>query len=405
MAQGVEESFGSAVEDAKRRWYEARARAVADGQAAYERGRQIYADAIRAGRNVVARTPQEVRALGGAVNAGMRSAGNAASLGLADNLDAITGAAFGGGGSGNFAARYRNQLAEQHALDRQAAQDHRFATKAGNFLGTFGGIFAADAPVAAGAAARMIPGGAKALSAIQRAKRIGFVPEGLTTMAAVGGGTMGGVAQLATDAANGRRTSLQDFLGATGGGAVGGVGAIRRGPVLGAAIGGAVTAGLQGDSLDDVMRDATASAYGGRVLGTLGEQVSNNLPREMKGALGEGLSFAKSWARGETVPLWKTPSEQVALNLPKASGYAGPQQRIGLSKSFTRADWLTDWGRAIEAKFGVTAGLTRPQRRAVPELGDVYLPDHWLPSDIGNFNGGWLGPVAGQWTPEDGTPP
>jgi hypothetical protein len=216
MAQGVEESFGSAVEDAKRRSYEARTRAVADGQAAYERGRQIYADAIRTGRNVVARTPQEVRALGGAVNAGVRSAANAASLGLADNLDAITGAAFGAGGSGNFAARYRNQLAEQHALDRQAAQDHRFATKTGNFLGTFGGIFAADAPVAAGAAARMIPGSATA--------------------------------------------------------------------------------------------------------------------------------------------------------------------------------------------FRISAGLTPAQKRAVPELGEVYLPDHWLPSDIGNFSGGWIGPVAGQRAPDDGTP-
>jgi hypothetical protein len=73
MGQGLGDFLGSAVEDEKRRWYAARDRAAADAEAAYQRGRQIYGDAIRAGRNVVARTPQEVRALGGAVGAGVRS--------------------------------------------------------------------------------------------------------------------------------------------------------------------------------------------------------------------------------------------------------------------------------------------------------------------------------------------
>jgi hypothetical protein len=125
----------------------------------------------------------------------------------------------------------------------------------------------------------------------------------------------------------------------------------------------------------------------------------------MKGPLGEGLSFVKSWARGEPIPPLEGPSARVAQNLPKASGNAGPQQEVGLARGLTRADWLTYWGRAIEAKFGVSAGLTSAQRRAVPELGQVYLPDHWHPGDIGNFSGGWLGSTPGQLVPDDGTPP
>jgi len=405
MGQGLGDFLGSAIEDEKRRWYAARDRAAADAEAAYQRGRQIYGDAIRAGRNVVARTPQEVRALGGAVGAGVRSAGNAVSLGYADNADAATDALLGAGGTGDFGQRYRNELAVQHNLDRQAAHDHPFATGVGNVAGTLGAIFAADTPAVAGVVARLFPGGANALKAVQGAKRIGFIPEGLGTMAAVGGGAVGGVTQLATDAAQGRRTSLGDFAGAVGGGAVGGLGAVRGGPVLGAAFGGGATAALQGDDLNDVMRDATASAYGGRVLGTLGEQVSNGLPRNMKGAIGEGSSFAKSWARGEPIPPVGMYSAQVQQDLPGAMGKAGPQQRVKLSKSYTRADWLTDWGRAIESKFGVSASLSRAQRRAIAELGDQYLPDHWLPSDIGNFSGGWMGPSVGQWAPDDGTPP
>jgi hypothetical protein len=403
MGQGLGDLVESAIEEERKRWHGARAATVADADAAYQRGRQIYADAIRTGQNVLARTPQEVRALGGAVDAGVRSAGNAVSLGLADNADAATGALLGAGGPGGFGQRYHNQLAAQHDLDRQAAKDHPYATAAGNVLGTVGAILVGDEPAAAGVVARLFPGAAKTYEAIQGAKRIGFIPEGLGTMSAVGGGAFGGATQLASDAAQGRSTSLRDFAGAVGGGALGGYGAARRGPVLGAAIGGGSTAALQGDDLDGVMRDATASAYGGRILGPLGEQVSNSLPRSVKGAVGEGLSFLKARARGEPIPQWPTDSPLVGRNFPLSGGQAGGQQPIPLSKSYTQADWLTGWGRALEAKFGVSASLTAAQGRARAELGDLYLPDHWLPSDVGNFAGGWLGPALGESAPDDGS--
>jgi len=98
-------------------------------------------------------------------------------------------------------------------------------------------------------------------------------------------------------------------------------------------------------------------------------------------------------------------SAAVAQNFPRSKGMAGAQQRIGLSKSYTVADFATNWGRALEAKFGNSAVLSRAQRLASRELGPFFRPDQWLPRDIGNFSGGWLGPVAAQWVPKaDDTP-
>jgi hypothetical protein len=399
---GLEDIWEGATDEARRRWYAARNQAVADAQNAYERGRQIYANAIRTGQDVVARTPHEVRALGSAANAGVRSFSNAATFGVADKLEAATSALFGAGGPGDFGQRYDNELAQQYALNQQGLHDHPIASKTGEVAGAIGGILAADSPLVAGAAARLIPGGAKAFKAIQGAKRVGFIPEGLGTMAAVTGGTVGGAVQLGTDVVQGKPTSLQDFLSAAGGGALGTERAMRWGPVLGAAVGGGATEALRGDP-DGILSAATTSAYGGRALGTLGEQISSGLPSSLKGYLGEGLTFAKSWARGEPIPFESTDSAAVAQNFPK-NRKAGPQQAIPLSKSYTQADWLTDWGRALEAKFGVSAGLTPAQTRAVSELGQFYLPDHWLPSDIGDLSGGWLGSTAGQSPPDDSQP-
>jgi len=124
----------------------------------------------------------------------------------------------------------------------------------------------------------------------------------------------------------------------------------------------------------------------------MGEQVSNALPNSMKGKLGEGLSFAKSWARGETIPPWETSSDAVELNIPTSAGMAGPQQKVSLPNGRSaRPDFLTDWGRALEAKFGNYAKLTRNQKLLIPLLGENFQVDQWLPRDIGDFSGGWFG--------------
>ncbi|HEY3949361.1 hypothetical protein [Phenylobacterium sp.] len=413
MGQNLWDSLASAAEDEKKRWYQARNEAIANAQNLYERGRQAYADAIRTGQDVLARTPQEVTALGsaiktgaGAANAGVRAAGNAISLGSADNLEAGTEALFGMGGSGDFGQRYQRQLALQHQADAQAAQDLPEIYKWGGRAGAVAGILGAAEPRVAGATLGFIPGVADSLKAIQGAKRIGFIGEGLPAMAAVGGGAVGGVTQLASDAAQGRPTSARDLAGAIGGGALGGVETIYGGPVLGAAVGGGATGLFQGDDPDQTLNDAEISGYFGRGLGTAGELTANALPGNIKGALGEGLSFAKSWARGEPMPWEPADSATVAAALPDAGGRAGPQQWIKLPNNrYTIADWITNQGRAVESKFGNSAGLTPNQKMAVPTFGDRYLTDHWLPRDIGDFSGGWFGSGLGPAVTDDGDNP
>ena len=109
--------------------------------------------------------------------------------------------------------------------------------------------------------------------------------------------------------------------------------------------------------------------------------------------LGEGLTFAKSWARGEPIPLQETYSPRVATNLSTAEdGYAGPQRKIGLSIRHTDADWISMPGNAYEAKFGWAAGPSAAQRRAAVDLAGRYFYDHWLPRDAGALAAGWFTP-------------
>ena len=72
--EGFWDGLESDAEEVKKRWYAARNQVAADAGNAYQRGRQIFADEIRTGQNVLARTPQEVRALGAAANTGLRAA-------------------------------------------------------------------------------------------------------------------------------------------------------------------------------------------------------------------------------------------------------------------------------------------------------------------------------------------
>jgi len=132
------------------------------------------------------------------------------------------------------------------------------------------------------------------------------------------------------------------------------------------------------------------------VLGTISEQAANALPSSVKGKLGEGLSFAKSWARGETIPIEPTLSDAVKNNIPAPGVSAGPQQWVQLPNGrYARPDFMTDWGRALEAKFGNSASLTKNQKLLIPLLGENFQVDHWLPRDIGDFSGGWLGSTSG----------
>src|SRR5579871_1838487 len=120
MGRDLEDILRTAGEGASDRWHQARAKAVADAENAYQRGRQAYADAIQLGSDVVARISSEVARAGRAANAAIRVAANAASLGMADRMGAGTEALFGMGGSGNLQQRFDHQLTLQHQAKADA---------------------------------------------------------------------------------------------------------------------------------------------------------------------------------------------------------------------------------------------------------------------------------------------
>jgi hypothetical protein len=398
MGRDPEDFLRSAEEGGSDLWHKARARAAAGAQDAYQRGRQIYEEAVRTGQDVVARTPSEVARLGRGGNAAVRGFANSASLGFADPLEAGTEALFGMGGSGDFQQRYQNQLTLQRQDDADAQREFPDLYKWSGRAGALGGMIAAGEIRVPGAIAKAVPMVGRAVKAVQSTRRIGFVPGGLGTMGAVGGATVGAAGQIIGDAARGRASSPADVVDAAGGGALSGFEATRGRPVFGAAVGSGVTTGLQDAnrdvwSPDDVLQSAQTGTYAGQAFNALGRFGSNALPNQAKKVLGEGLTFAKSWARGEPIPLNGKYSIDVAANLPDAeAGYAGPQRRIDLSKNYTRADWISTPGNAYEAKFGASAGPSPAQRRAAVELAPNYFYDHWLPRDAGALTAGWLAP-------------
>ena len=349
-------------------------------------------------QDVVARTPSEVARLGRAANAAVRGVANSASLGMADPLEAGTEALVGMGGSGNFQQRYQRQLTLQHQQDVDAQREFPELYKWSDRAGAVGGMLAAGELRLPGFVAKAAPAVGRAVKAVNSTRRIGFVPGGFGTMGAVGGATIGATGQVVGDAARGQASSPMDVLDAAAGGAVSGYEATRGRPVFGAAVGSGVTTGLQDAnrgvwSPDDVLQSAQTGAYAGQAFNGLGRFGSNALPTKAKKVLGEGLTLAKSWARGEPIPPFEVPAQGVRVNLPEAqAGRAGPQQRIDLSRSYTDGDWISMPGNGYESKFGWAAKPTPPQIRAASELAGRYFYDHWLPRDVGAFAAGWLAP-------------
>jgi hypothetical protein len=128
-------------------WHQAHAKAIADADNAYQRGRQVYEAAIRTGQQVAAQTPSQVSRLGRAGNAAVRAAGNAISLDQADKLEALTEAAFGAG-SGGFQDRYRQRFALQQQADADARNEFPELYKWSDRAGAVGALLALDSPAA-----------------------------------------------------------------------------------------------------------------------------------------------------------------------------------------------------------------------------------------------------------------
>jgi hypothetical protein len=350
-------------------------------------------------RNAVVKLPEPVNR----TMAAIRSAANGATLGYTDNVSALGDAVLGFGEGSNFADRYRQNLEEEHVRDRYYEREYPNTWKAAGAVGTLGGIAAAGVgEIGPGVIARFLPGSARAIRAVGTSRAVPFLKGGYGTMGAVGGGLIGGIGQIAADAQRGRLSSPADLGTSIAGGAYTGWQATHGRPVSGAAVGAGGVAATE-DILDggsfrpmDVLRGAQGGAYMGRVWDLAGAYGSNALPTTMKGALGEAATFAKSWARGEPIPM-KAPRRPARVATAPSEATPGPQQRIDLPGGrHTKADFITTFGRALESKFGAYARLTPAQRLALARFGESYKVDHWLPKNIGELTAGWFGAPSGR---------
>ncbi len=190
------------------------------------------------------------------------------------------------------------------------------------------------------------------------------VPVGLTardTAAVLGAGAATGiVGQRVADLAGGRPSSWQNDVGA-GVGGVAGAGTLFLGPQRAGAISGAVTSAAQDIlngrpiSWEDAGQGAAAGGLLGRVVGSTGQQWSENLAPVAKGQLGETLGNIRSTVNG----------------LPRDWGPKFADPIDGSSKK-----WVPDGVSGdvrFEDKFGAGAGLSTNQKLAQSALGGNFL--------------------------------
>jgi hypothetical protein len=351
----------------------------------------------------------EIMAQGGAA---ARGAIDEVTFGLADTASAGAQTLLAGGLDG-FGERFNQELAEERAADAYDEQHYGLARGSGRVAGFVGSLAltgGAGAGVKAGA--RVVLGAKKldrAAKAANKVKRIAALnPRGLTGLA-VGGGAVGGVAGQATsDVISGDLSSLQEYGGAGLGGATAAL--LLRAPRVGSGkaaeavhrlvqnprtvggVEGAATAAYQGAlegrdvGLGEVANAARAGVIGGQFGDVAGKYGANALPRRAKEELGDNLSILKSVSEGEGLSLLTQlgPKRRAAQNRQVAVPLPGGGS--------TRADHVTDTGRAIEAKFGAYARLEPRQIQARHELDpNRYQINHFLPTDIGRMAGVYFG--------------
>ncbi len=110
-------------------------------------------------------------------------------------------------------------------------------------------------------------------------------------------------------------------------------------------------------------------------VGVLGAEGAAALPIKAKGLLGEGLSAAKTALKGD----WPV----------------GFQVRRTLQNGLkTVVDHETAKGISVEAKFGPWARLTKNQRQAQAQWGDLYRVDRWGPGHVDAITAGAAAPVG-----------
>lgn len=414
------------------RWIRQRAREVEQRAHDLEaRGRQVYADAVRTGQTVVARTTNEVKQLGQGAKAAARAvapvkrvvaeailpngsvrmiekvrdqgraaisgAVDEASFGLADK--ALSGLeALRDGGVDDFGNRYRANQERRAAADAYDERNYGAARTVGRVAGFVGDVAIAGAPGVARGIVSLAPRGAKLYEALTTSKHL-VDPRGLNTMAAGGGAIAGVIGQVIDDASNRRLSTWRDYAGSAIGGAAGGVATLHGGAIRGGALEGTATSavrdllnGRQVD-VDGIIRGGEGGAIGGGIGSAGGSLFAHALPSRETGKLGDVMSMAKTFARGDGVP-WQSRKRFYLDN----GKYTYPDLEFRSRVPGKRAG-------IGEAKLGPTAELSDRQLEAQAQADIDYVVDGWRYSDVGKALGGGFAPTADriiQYDPETG---
>ena len=322
-----------------------------------------------------------------------------ASMGLFDLAASAVNAFLGKGGHGQWADRFRNNLAAEQAQDEADLAAHPWSRRAGQGVGLVAGLIAPEAMGVAGAfraaglaraatvastetaarAASMAPASVREAQAIldgarAAAGRRGWGINHVVHLGAAQGAVAGLVGQGASDVISGHLSSPQHYFGAAAGAGVAGATAPFVGPVLGGGLVGigvpTAQAFLQGrlPNPNDLYSQALSGMVAGRLASASAEHYVDGLSSKQKGDLGEALSSARAYANGEF--------NQTPHQLKPVPGF----------KRGTFVDIETA-KRLIEAKFGQWARLSKPQRAAANGALDNYEVEWWHKRDVGDMAG------------------
>lgn len=454
MANSLQDLLRAKREETER-WMRQREAELRRGAAVLEaRGRQAYAEAIRKGEKVIARTTQEVRELGreasrkaDAVRAAVTPKAPAASpgpkaraaapskpapqrpaprSGLAENLRAATsgavdeftfgladralsaGEALVEGGPGGFVANYEDNMNERRRADAFDAEHYGVARNTGRVVGAVGSVAAMGAPAAIRGAAVLVPRVAAAVRGSTSLRGALAVPKaaGARQAANLGikyGPDPRGLTKLFV--AGGAASGAADQVVADGLTARRTDAADLTASAIGGAVNGLVTR-YAGPTAGGAVGGAASS-----VLGDLGHGEDVSFDRAlndgrsdaiMGGAFGRfvtnkaaGLSRDMKGRLGEGLSEFKA--------LARGDQVVGRQWRYYMNPKTRRRDYTVadhvfrspDGNfRLGETKLGPEAELSVRQIQARERLGDNYIVDYWRFSDVGKMGGGAASPLG-----------
>jgi len=324
---------------------------------------------------------------------------DAATFGLDDQLAAGVHAAGDWMQGKSLARAYAQRIAEQHARDAYDKLHYGAARTVGTVATLFVpgtglgsavrvvGKLPQAARVGAKVAAMAGKLGRPAAKVAKRIPQVTKISGKEKAGVAVAGAVSGAAGQGITDLAQGRLSSLQDYLGAALGGSAEGLAALRGNPKLAAAIGGATGSAAQDiangrlPSLEEAAKSAyTSSALAG-VAGAAATRKAARATIKQKEKMGEMGSHLRTLLNFDITT--STAKKPVPLDVEKQIPVKGKLKK----EPYTQPDQQTARGKLVEAKFGVWARLTPRQRQALKELESRYRVDHFLPQDVGSLAG------------------